>query len=295
MLATVWHVRAALLVVVAVPAAAHAAPHHCLDEPGAKLILDETLVGVVNPLGVENQLKASACWPLVERPGLLFDYTSVELGLYDNLSPIYVQQGAFVAVTPLSPLVVRVEAAGVQYWPLPLSGAGYYAVSGYRADYREAALPASSARAATGLEAGASATLQGAAPVAKGWAIVVQNAFVAEYWLLGDAAYYVNMRRDAIVARSDVLVKNTALLLVEHKRGRAVMRAGAVDDLTAVPRAGYVANSVGGAAMIDFRHVRPSLHELSAFVRVSGYTAHAFRAGATVFFGVSAVWERKRR
>jgi hypothetical protein len=287
--------RAALLLLLVAVPTARASPHHCLGEPGKRLILDETLVGVVNPLGVENQLKASACWPLVERPGLLFDYTNVELGLYDNLSPIYVQQGAFVSVTPLSPLVVRVEAAGVQYWPLPLSGAGYFGVADYRADYREAALPASRARAATGAELGASATLQGAIEVSRRVSIVVTSAFAAEYWVLGSAAFYVNMRRDAILARADLLAKNTALALVQITRGKAIMRAGIVDDLTAVPAAGYVANVVGGTAMIDFRHLRPALHELSAFVRVGAYTSHAFRTGVNVFFGVSAVWERVRK
>jgi hypothetical protein len=290
----VQRVRAALVLLIVAPAIARAAPHHCLGEPGKKLILDETLVGVVNPLGVENQLKASACWPLVERPGLLFDYTSIELGLYDNLSPIYVQQGAFVAVTPVSPLVVRIEAAGVQYWPLPLDGAGYFGVGGYGADYRDSALRAPLARSAIGVELGVDATLQGAIDLSPRWAIVAQSAFVAEYWRLGDAAYYVNMRRDAILARSDVLVKNTAIAAVEHKRGRAIVRAGAFDDLTSVPAAGYVANQVGGTAMLDLRHVTPALHELSAFVRVGGYTAHAFRTGASLFFGVSAVWERPR-
>jgi hypothetical protein len=119
-----------VLVLVASASIANAEPRPCLDEPGAKLILDETLVGVINPLGVENQLKVSYCRPLFERPGLLFDYTSIEAGLYNYTSPIYVQQGAFVQATPLSPLVVRAEAAGVQYWPLPIDGAGYYAVSG---------------------------------------------------------------------------------------------------------------------------------------------------------------------
>ncbi|HUJ59667.1 MAG TPA: hypothetical protein VLX92_14280 [Kofleriaceae bacterium] len=282
------------LVVVFATSVARAEPHHCVDERGAHLILDETLVGITNPLGVENQLQLYACWPLVETPGLLFDYTNVELGLYDNLSPIYVQQGAFVQVTPLSPLVVRAEVAGVQYWPLPIDGAGYYAVSGYRADFRDAALPAARGGSATGVEAGSSVTLQGALPLAPRLGLVASDTLNPEYWRLGDGAYWVNERRDVILARSDWLVKNTAALLVEVKRAPATLRAGVTDDFTAVPRAGYAANLVGGLATLDVRHPTPSLHEVSAFVRVGDYTAHAFRRGVSVFFGLSAVWERLR-
>ena len=282
-----------VLVLCLAASAAEGAPHHCLDEPGATLILDETLVGVVNPEGVENQLKLSKCWPLVERPGQLFDYTNVEAGVYDYLSPIYVQQGAFLAVTPLSPLALRAEAALVQYWPLPLDGAGYFPLDSYRADFHDAALPASRASAATGVQAGISATLQGEVPLSSHTVLAASDMLNPEYWAVGDGAYWFDERRDVILAHRDWLVKNTAVLLVGIERGRATLRVGALDDLTVVPRAGYVANIVGGVAMIDLRHVEPSLHELSAFVRLGSYTQHAFRRGLTAFVGVSAVWERR--
>jgi hypothetical protein len=98
-----------------------------------------------------------------------------------------------------------------------------------------------------------------------------------------------------ILARRDWLVKNTALVLIASKFGRTTARIGAFDDLTSVPRSGYLANIVGGVAMFDIRHPKPSLHEISAFVRIGDYTEHAFRTGATVLFGVSAVWERSRK
>jgi hypothetical protein len=282
------------LVLAFAAAPADAKPHHCLDEAGAKLIVDETLVGVVNPYGAENQLKLSACWPLIERPGLWFDYTNVEIGFYNYASPIYVQQGAFVAVTPLSAIVLRAEAAAVQYWPLPLDGAGYFALDSYRADYRDSALPAARADAAAGVQAGASATLQGEIPLAPRVVLAATDTVNPEYWAIGNAAFWLNERRDAILARHDWLVKNTAVLVVGVKCACAILRAGAFDDLTVVPRAGYAGNAVGGVVMIDLRHVTPSLHELSAFARVGGYTEHAFRRGATAFFGVSAVWERRQ-
>jgi len=281
-----------LLLVALCTAVADAAPHHCLDEPGKKLILDENLIGVANPDGAENQLKLSMCWPLVEQPGLLFDYTNVEAGLYNYLSPIYVQQGAFVAATPLSVIQLRLEAAVVQYWTLPLDGAGYYSVDSYAADYRDSALPASRASAATGAEAGASVTLQGQIELGSRTSLAATATLNPEYWSIGSGAFWVNQRRDVILARSDWLLKSTSSILLVLERGRATARVGAFDDLTLVPRADYVANIVGGVAMVDFRHATASLHELSAFVRIGGYTQHAFREGVTALFGVSGVWER---
>ena len=272
-------------------AVANAAPHHCLDEPGRKLILDETLIGVANPDGVENQLKLSMCWPLFEQDGLLFDYTNVEAGLYNNLSPIYVQQGAFVAVTPLSLLVLRAEVALVQYWSLPIDGAGYYAVAGYDADYRDTALPAADAIAATGVQAGASATLQGQVALAQHVSLAATATMNPEYWSVGSGAFWFNQRRDLILGRHDWLVKSSAAILLVLHRARTTARVGAFDDLTVVPRSGYVANIVGGVAMIDFRHVTPSLHEVTGFVRIGAYTDHAFRHGVTALLGVSGVWE----
>jgi hypothetical protein len=272
-------------------AVADAAPQHCLDEPGKKVILDETLIGVANPDAAENQLKLAMCWPLFEQPGLLFDYTNLEAGLTNYLSPIYMQQGIFVAVTPLSLIVLRVEAAGVQYWPLPIDGAGYYSVLSYDADYRDSALPASRAQAATGVEAGGSTTLQGELALSSRVALAATDTLSAEYWAVGSDAFWVNQRRDVILAHNDWLVKNTAAILVALEHGRATVHVGIFDDLTIVPRAGYVANIVGGLAMIDFRHVTASLHEMSAFITIGDYTEHAFRGGATALLGVSGVWE----
>lgn len=282
----------ALLVLALGVSVVEAAPHHCLDEPDTKLIVDETLIGVANPDGAENQVKVSLCWPLIEKRGLLFDYTSFETGLYNYLSPIYVQQGAFAAITPLSFIVFRVEAAGVQYWPLPLDGAGYYALDSYRADYRDSALPAARASAARGVEAGASATLQGELELAPRIALAATDIVNPEYWAVGSGPYWFNERRDVILARHDWVVKNTGSLFLALKRRSATVRIGAFDDITDVPRAGYVANVLGGVAMVELRHLTPALHELSAFVRIGNYTQHAFRHGPTALFGVSGVWER---
>lgn len=283
---TVGH---AFLLVALGAAAAAAEPHHCADEPGKKIVLDETLIGVANADGVENQIKLAMCWPLFEEPGLLLDYTNVEAGVYKYLSPIYLQQGAFVAVTPLSLLVLRVEAAAVQYWPLPLDGAGYYAVASYTADVHDTALPAANARAATGVEAGASATLQGEVALSPRFALAATATVNPEYWSVGGGAFWFNQRRDVILARHDWLMKNTASIFLALRRGRTTMRVGVFDELTLVPRAGYTANIVGGVAMIDVRHLTASVHEVSAFVRIGDYTQHAFRDGVTALLGVSAV------
>src|SRR5689334_22412480 len=79
-----------------VSSVATAAPEQCLGTGRTQNILDVTLLGVANPVGLEHQVRFSVCVPLIRRPGLLFDYTQVEVGLYQYLSPVCVIHGAFV-------------------------------------------------------------------------------------------------------------------------------------------------------------------------------------------------------
>ena len=86
---------------------------HCLDEGRTKVILNQTLAGQINPLGGEHHLLLSVCVPLIRTPGVLFDFTNIEGGLVNYLSPTYVHQGGFLSITPLSILQLRAELSGI--------------------------------------------------------------------------------------------------------------------------------------------------------------------------------------
>src|SRR5689334_4873061 len=73
---------------------------HCVDEQRPKAYFKETLIGQLNPYGGEHRLEFVLCTPLIEAPGILFDYTNAQVGITNYLSPTYVYQGVFLSASP---------------------------------------------------------------------------------------------------------------------------------------------------------------------------------------------------
>ncbi|MGC4118123.1 MAG: hypothetical protein QM765_26950 [Myxococcales bacterium] len=263
----------------------------CLGQGQRKVLLDEALLVLTEPLGVENQLAVYDCTPLVREPGVLYKLTSIELGLSSYLAPAYANLGAFLRVTPLSFLRLKAEAMAVGYWPFPLDAAGYFPVSGDSARFSGKDLPASRAGSAGGIEASLEATLRLELALADWAGVALQDVFATEYWHLGGAPFYFNMRRDVVLASSDVLVKNTGVLLAYFKlTPSATLRVGPIDDVTVVPRSGYRAHSLGAVALLELKRVLWG-GNLTPFVRLDGYLEHRFRSGVNLFFGLSGSFE----
>jgi hypothetical protein len=254
--------------------------NHCLDEPRQKLVLHQLAGGQYNPWGLENTMRFGYCIPLIERPHILFDYTHLEIGIVDILSPVYNHVGAYFQIAPISLIQFRLEVMNIGHWTFFFDRAGYYGVDGYDADYRNVALPAEQAGYAEGWNVNFVTTLQ--ARVALGpVAIVLSSILNVEYWSLGTEEFYVNLKRDVIMARSDWVVANEAILCLELPvRDRFIIRVGAFDTTRYVLESGTVSNLVGGMLMFNFPVSRSgTVRNLTPFVRVGGYTNHPFRAG----------------
>jgi hypothetical protein len=285
----------------AAPVPAASAPastgKHCLDEPYTRFTINHTLAGQINPLGSEQHLLASLCVPLIKTPGILFDYTHFEVGLSNYLSPTYDHQGGFISISPLSFLKLRVEAAGLYIWTIPVDGAGHFSFPGYNSDFSEDTRPSSRAGTAGGAVVGLSATLQGAAPLPKGLKILITDTFLAEYWVVGDKEYYYNLRRDAILAQTDWVAKNSGAVLLEVPFSSNVsLRVGFTDDTTFVPRSGFVNNIAAGIATLLVNRISSVIRNFQPFVRAGVYTHHSsvgeFRQGeGNAIIGINAVYD----
>ena len=281
--------RSGLVLVMLGGLTAQAAASQCLGTGSSLVIFDETLVVSMAPDGPENQLKATLCQPLIKRPGILFDYSSWDVGVFNYLSPIYDMQGLTVGLLPLSFLELRVDAAAVGIWALPLEGAGYFAFPGYTKAFGDDKLVSANATGAKGANVTFSARLQAEVPVFND-TLVFSNSFQVDYWYVGDAPYYYNARRDVILAKSDVLLKNNASLLFRIRASRTVgLQFGVQDDLTYVPGSSYVANIIGIFLSVPVRR-DGTLRDIEPFVRLGAYTHHAFRSGFQVFAGISIAW-----
>jgi len=283
-----WALGLALLLPVRL---AHAENTACHGQDRNLVLLNETLLGLTDPIGVENQLAVYDCVPLIRQPGILFDLTSVEAGLSTYLAPIYVHAGPFVRVTPLSILRIKAEVMGVVLWPFILDGSAYFPVASYSASWRDADLPAAKSQFAGGLQADVEATLQAEIPFGDVFRIAVQDVFTAEYWRIGNAAYYLNPRRDLLLKRSDFMVKNVAALLASFAaKPNVIVRVGPIDDFTLVPASGYRAHCLGGIGLVELNGIAAG-GDLAPFVRVDYYLEHGFRRGVNVFAGLSTTFE----
>ena len=273
------------------PARSEAGAQSCLGTARPLVIIDETFVGVVNPEGVENQLRTSLCLPISDSPGILHDYDGFELGLYNYLSPVYDHQGVYAAIAPLSFFQLKAAASAVVIWPLPLDGAGYFGLNSYTDKHSDAELPSSRARSTYGFNGTFTAVLQGAVDLPGPHALVITDSLSADYWHIGDAGFYVNLRQDVVLRRSDWVVKNNALVMIEtHLSSTVNLHVGINDDFTSVPASGYVGNILALFVSVPIRRENGSPRDIEPFVRLGAYTHHASRSGFQFFGGISVAW-----
>jgi hypothetical protein len=251
---------------------------HCFRADGPAWLASTALVGQVNPLGLELQLQAGRCHPLITTPGALFDYSNVQYGLAASVSPVYAMPGAFVSIAPLSVIELRAEAEAIRQWTIGLDGSGYFPLAGYDAPLKS--LPAASARAAQGFTANFTATLRAELPVAARWSLLAANSTSTQFWRLGDAPFYYNVRYDLAMARRDWILKNTALVLVDHDLSdRFKLRAGVTDEFSRVSGSGHQQNLLGVLVSGVISRWPGPRSETRPFLRVAGYTAHRERQG----------------
>lgn len=267
---------------------------HCQGEGRPKVLLNETLLVQVNPLGGEHQVAFSVCTPLIKKPGILFERTRVETGVMHYLGPIWSFQGGFLNISPLSILNLHAEASTGYLWPIPMAGAGYYSLESYRADLGAKALPAGKGTDAVGVNALFSATLQFKVGVAPGLSVGFVETPGVIFWYMGKGPYYSHPRDDVTLARLDWVVRNSALALMEYSPHDVVtFRLGAVDELKYVPHSGYVGHLAGFLVSTVFKPVGPGL-EIQPFIRATQYIMHRKAEGVLMVGGLNVFYALAR-
>lgn len=250
-------------------------------------VMNQRVVGLWNPMGVEHAIGVGLRSPIGDPSELLFSGAHVEIGASNYTSPIYTRTGGYLELSPIAPLVLRVEANHALVWPIGMEGAGYYASQ----DSRMPSLAGEHGGTASGWDARASAVLQMAFPVGP-MRLVLWNEAALELVQLGDAPYHYSARHDAVLARRDAVVGDWGMAMLELNLDGWMLRLGAYDEVRVVPRSGWLSNQVGGVAMLSTDRPVPEVGNLTAFVRAGAYTNHERRAGdPTVLVGVMARYE----
>lgn len=269
---------------------------HCIGAPGQSLYLTQALVGQLEPSGVLHILQFSYCRPLITHPGLLFDYTHLELGAMNYLAPTFSHYGVFIGISPLSFFKVRAEVSFFHQWTIPIDGKGYFPLSGYQADFSDETLKSSLGKSASGVNAKLTLTLQARVKLGGMVELLLKNDIAADYWWLDRRGFYKNQRLDLVLQRSDVALTNTAVVLLNLRFHRNMAIAfGAADVLSYVPANPYTANLVAGMVVFTIKRLGSTVRDLSIFTRLGAYTHHANRKGKfTGVIGAAVHYDLKR-
>ena len=256
---------------------------NCLGEPRPKLIMHQVLGIKWGPWGIEHQLRIGGCAPLVRKPGVLFDHSFIEAGFQAHTSPIYVMPGVYVDIAPLSVLVLHFQFAPVLYWPIGLSGAGYYPLDTYQQDYSQASLPAEDGESALGWYLRTGVTLQAAVSIGP-VRLLAANTFVAELWQLGEQPYYFHNRNDLPAATREWFLDNMTLVMAEIPlHPNLDLRVGVNHQLTMNLGMKQMSNFMGGVTMFRFKKLGTKLRDFTPLVRFGARSRHPLREGDFTF------------
>jgi hypothetical protein len=266
---------------------------HCAGTGERRWVMHQLFAAQTNPEGGLNTLRIGPCFPLITTPNVLFDYTNIEVGAVNELSPAFSHFGGYAQITPISPLQLRVELTGLVYWALGLDRAGYYAVRDDDARFSADDLPADEARGATGLNANFLATLRLRVPLHPKLAFIGLSILTLGYWRLGEGEHYLNLRWDAIMAREDWILANEAFFGFETPLTPDFsLRYGGSSSYRLVPASGYAAHQLALFVMGYWPRASAAVLELSPFLRAGYYVEHAFRGDSfSVLLGVTMQYD----
>lgn len=259
---------------------------HCYGEDRNVWVFREMLGLMSNSSGIENRMHAGACTPLIMRPGMLFDMTNMEAGVFNLLSPSYIHQGFYASIVPLSFLVLEVKMSGAYVWTTGLSGTGHNSRVSYAHSFPSNGFSheiEGDPTTTTGFRAAWYATFRASYAIAHirhgDIEIIGLDSLGGEYWLMGNDPYYYNLRTETIMARSDFVLSNDFALLVSIPITENIsMMTGVLDSLIYLPRANRVDhNMVAGIVSVTLAQLGQRVRGLRAFIIAGGYTNHESR------------------
>ena len=274
----------------AVPAAARAQ-----EDEGVRGVVHQRLVALLNPMGAEHELRLGLRAQLGDQDELLFGGAGVEAGLVSYFSPVYSIQGGYLVASPLSFLTLGVEFTHTALWAIPMDGAGYFRLDRYDVDLRNDPLTADRAANASGWTARVFGGLRGRIPLGPINLLIVDDINV-QHDTLGDATHYYSQKHDLVLQRSDWVLHNDAVALVEARvAADLVLRGGIFSNLRFVPSSEYIAHQLGPILALTFERVSSEVRSITPFIRGAYYTHHLVRAEElTVLGGVSIDYDLGR-
>ncbi len=197
--------------------------------------LEQSIQASYNPLGLQLLTQAYYRIPLVNKEGVLWESTKIDLGLQNNLSPAYDMIGAYIDIEPIALFDLALTAQAIGYYDA--LSFGFYSLSGYGAGFDDASLAALTAKNTLGYTLSATPTFKIAfGPVA------AVDSFSATWFSVDDGnGFFYERVNNCVLAKNDYELTNNAYLLATIVPG---VLAGLNDFLLIVPGSGYLSHRI---------------------------------------------------
>ncbi|WP_455381530.1 hypothetical protein [Salinispira pacifica] len=204
------------------------------------VFLDQNIQASYNPLGVQLVTRLFYRIPLIDKPGILWESTRIEIGVQNNLSPAYDFAGAFINIEPIAIFNLTLTAQAAGYYTA--LGFGLFPVGGYGAGYDSGALDSVTPLNRFGYLLSAAPTVKAAV----GPILFLDTGTLTYFSAPTDTGYFYEIAGDTILADSDTELSNQAYLLTTILPG---LLAGMNDSLLYVPGSGYLSHRICAAGV----------------------------------------------
>ncbi|MGA2974076.1 MAG: hypothetical protein ABSF77_02075 [Spirochaetia bacterium] len=195
--------------------------------------LDQSVQASYDPLGFQLVSQAYYRMPLVNREGVLWESTKIDVGLLNNLSPAYDMAGAYITITPIALLDITLSAQVAGFYDL--LGFGFYSLGGYNAGFDNDSLALLSPKNTFGYVLSASPTFK----IAIGPFVLVNDFNLTYYYVDDGNGFFFERVANCALGKNDVELLNQAYALWTILPG---LLAGVNDYLLYVPGSGYVSH-----------------------------------------------------
>jgi hypothetical protein len=196
--------------------------------PRLRFTMTNLLVGRVNPLGLEDQLRAGLQQKLYDRDSLVVHDNFLFFGTLPKLNPAYLKVGPAVEIQPVTVLNLRVAAELFRWF-----GSFKFMQSFYSplADWSDSALSRGGDAGRNYVTTGAHVYIEPTVRLKVG-PIALQNRFSAEYWNMnlhnGDRVFYEPTLDTLVPANGWVITNDLDLLYLTNFRFVAGVRYSVV-------------------------------------------------------------------
>lgn len=249
------------------------------SEPAAQgVYLDQNLQAAYDPLGLQLGTKLVYRFPIIHKPGILWESAKVDVGIKNSLSPAFDFFGAYVDIEPIAIFDIAFSAQVAGYYKS--FGFGFRDLAGYDSAFDSSSIASLPSKNAIGYLLSAAPTLKFALGP-----IVFSDTLHANYFNVdGGEGYFYEVFANCVLAKSDVELFNDAYLLYKFDFGLMV---GLNDSILGIPASGYRSHAIQAVGIYN-RALNARL-SLYAALTAGTYLEDRYYAGQLRVAGLAGI------